>query len=57
MQGNNSTMTILINVNKYHNTLIQQSGIVTTHFESKTRTMIDDQPQCTTLLQQWKKKL
>ena len=22
------------------------------HFESKTRAMIDDQPQCTTLLQQ-----
>ena len=57
MPGNNSTMTRLINVNEYHNALIQQSGIVTTQFESKMRTMIDDQLQCTTLLQQWKKKL
>ena len=57
MQGNNSTMKILINVSKYHNTLIQQSDIVTTHFESKTRTIIDNQPQCTTLLQQWEEKL
>ena len=56
-------MTILVNVNKHlktdgcisfkHNTLIQQSRIVTctTHFESKTIAMIDDQPQCMTLLQ------
>ena len=36
---------------------MQQSDTVTTHFESKTRTMIDNQPQCTTLLQQWEEKL
>ena len=35
-----------------HNTLIQQSRIVATHFESKTIAMIDDHPQYTTLLQQ-----
>ena len=63
MQGNNCIMTILVNVNKHlktdqsisfkHNILIQQSCIVacTTDFESKTIAMIDDQPQCTTLLQ------
>ena len=34
-----------------HNTLIQQSRIVTAQFESKTIAMINDQPQCTTLLQ------
>ena len=61
MQGNNCIMTTLVNMNKHlkqmdvsvlnHNTLIQQSCIVTIHFESKTIAMIDDQPQCTTLLQ------
>ena len=29
-----------------HNTLIQLSRIVTTHFESKIIAMINDQPQC-----------
>ena len=40
-----------------HNTLMQQLCTVTTHFESKTIAMIDDQPQCTSLLQQLKKEL
>ena len=40
-----------------HNTLIQQSYIAITYFKSKIRAMIDDQPQYTTLLQQWKKKM
>ena len=52
IQGNNSTMIILVKVNKHlktdrcisYNTLIQQSRIVAIDCESKTIAMINDQP-------------